>query len=102
MPYIKQEARHQLDEQIAGLADAIKKLGTSPGNINYSITRLIVLLNSEPENYTTYNSMIGVLECVKQEMYRCLVSRYEEKKKNENGDCYQVIQNSTNVTPVQR
>lgn len=39
-------------------------------------------------NYKDYNEVIGVLECVKQELYRRLIAPYEDKKKDENGDVF--------------
>jgi len=36
--------------------------------------------------YQTYNDVIGVLECIKQELYRRFVSKYEDLKIKQNGD----------------
>ena len=36
--------------------------------------------------YEDYASVIGALECAKQELYRRLVAPYEDKKIKENGD----------------
>jgi hypothetical protein len=37
-------------------------------------------------SYTNINAVIGVLECVKLELYRRLAASYEDKKVVENGD----------------
>jgi len=59
-----------------------------PGDLNYIITTLIIgILGNEP-HYKDYNEIIGVLECVKSELYRRQVSGYEDKKAIENGDVY--------------
>ena len=80
MPYIKQELRDRLDMFI----DSFPVLST--GELNYVVTRL--LLNTNPTRYEDYNSLIGVLECTKQEFYRRAVATYEDVKATENGDLY--------------
>jgi hypothetical protein len=87
MPYIKQSERQSIDADIQEFIGQIggKKI-TNVGELNYIITKL--LLSMEPQNYSDYNSLIGVLECVKQEFYRRAVVAFEEKKKEQNGDVY--------------
>ena len=59
------------------------------GEMNYLITRqLSFWLKGRTESYTSYNEVIGMLECIKQEFYRRAVVPYEENKKKENGDVY--------------
>ena len=84
MPYIKQEDRPIIDILVNDLA---KRLITT-GEINYAITKLIVKL--APKTYTEYSLIIGMLECVKLELYRRMVAPYEDGKKAENGDVYPV------------
>lgn len=83
MPYIEQRQREQLDDLIVDFC--IWDL--SEGELNYLITRIIdrwcVI-----KHYSTFNSAMGVLECVKQEFYRRIVASYEDKKCAENGDVY--------------
>lgn len=86
MPYIKQEDRKKIDEEIEKL---IKKLKALPedkidGTINYAVTRIIKSLYLP--SYFNYNRAVGVLECIKQEFYRREISEYENKKIKENGD----------------
>ena len=40
-------------------------------------------------NYARFNEMIGVLECCKLELYRRVISNYEDKKMRQNGDVYE-------------
>ncbi len=89
MPYIPKERRIELDFFIDEL---IKKM-ISVGELNYTITRLVddysrKYMGKEGVNYPAYNSMIGVLECVKQEYYRRRVVPYETKKIIDNGEVY--------------
>ncbi len=39
--------------------------------------------------YSKINSLIGVLECAKLELYRRVAAPYENDKIDENGDVYQ-------------
>ena len=39
-------------------------------------------------SYSFLNDFIGVLECVKLELYRRVATPYEEDKRQENGDVY--------------
>lgn len=84
MPYIDQDAR----ERLRWGSDP-----TVPGDLNYCITKMIwSYLNCErntPINYAHLNEVIGVLECVKQELYRRIAAPYEDTKMEENGDVYQ-------------
>lgn len=58
------------------------------GDLNYRIHELIeIYLNGQKKRgYAQYNTVVGVLECAKQEFYRRAVSTYEDRKKVENGD----------------
>jgi hypothetical protein len=96
MPYIKKEDREKLENvtdkeigviayngKIFQLSEAIE----TEGELNYTITRLCHLfLKRKGEKYSTYNTLIGVLECAKLELYRRKVAIYEDKKIIENND----------------
>lgn len=82
MPYIKQEDRSKKQELASNLADECK----SVGDLNYSISVLMHrFLESKGKNYTNINSLIGVLECAKLELYRVIAAPYEDTKIEENG-----------------
>lgn len=85
MPYIVLSDRQFIDPEIRALA--IKLNNCSPGTMNYTITSLIMLCMST-KTYADFNTIIGILECVKQELYRRQIAPYEDKKKSENGDVY--------------
>jgi hypothetical protein len=81
MPYIKRVRRIELDSPV-------RDTPKSPGELNYVITKLILGYIGNLESYVVYNDVIGVLECIKQELYRRKIAYYEDKKKEENGDVY--------------
>lgn len=79
MPYIKQERR-------VPLMDGSLSPET-PGDLNFLITTLLTFYVAvHGKSYQTYNDCIGALENAKLEFYRRKVSRYEDKKIEENGD----------------
>ncbi len=85
MPYINLHNRQRIDEHVEKLVSSI----FTPGELNYTITTLIdQLLDRVGFNYDGLNSMVGVLECVKLELYRRVISPYEDVKKRDNGDVY--------------
>jgi len=80
MPYITKKDRERL---------ALKCKPATVGELNYVITRLIdMYLGYNSFHYADINAVVGVLECVKLELYRRLAAPYEDKKKEENGDVY--------------
>lgn len=80
MPYIKKEDR----EAFWGGAEP-----ETPGELNYAITLMLNdYISYNGASYSSYNEVIGVLECVKLELYRRVISKYEDKKMKENGDVY--------------
>lgn len=88
MPYIPQSYRKELEDSLAGVP-------ADPGGLNYVITKLIdtwlfAMGNNKPSrlSYKNINTAIGVLECVKLELYRRVAGPYEDKKKEENGEVY--------------
>lgn len=90
MPYIERDKRKQLLPEIDALAKAIESLGeVHPGNVNFAISKLLhYLYMYDGVSYANINEAIGVLECVKQELYRRLAAPYEDQKKEENGDVF--------------
>lgn len=76
MPYLKWEDRLDYDEY-----------PETPGQLNYAIHGEITeYLRVAGINYETLNTVLGVLEAVKQEFYRRKVTPYEDNKIKENGD----------------
>lgn len=88
MPYIKQEYRTSIEEELNTLIECMNFDGVNGvGDCNYVITKLLqgVL---KPTTYTDMNAVIGVLECAKMEFYRRMAAPYEDLKATENGDVY--------------
>lgn len=113
MPYINQKDRNLIDgssdftarsgldsflykmELLRGAnTPEVNKVATHPGTLNYIITRICLWwlrcrlrpVGSDWRSYQNFNEVIGVLECVKQELYRRHVAPYEDEKCEENGD----------------
>ena len=95
MPYIDKFTRRELDSNIDDLLEALldpydKTIDiANPGNLNYTITKILNAWLGHTPNYAKYNEVIGVLECAKLELYRRKISEYEDEKCEENGDVYQ-------------
>lgn len=84
MPYIPQERRNDLIPVSADYA-------RTPGELNYFITSEVVGYIHHlggSESYSRLNEAIGVLECVKLELYRRMIAPYEDEKCRINGDVF--------------
>lgn len=85
MPYITQEDREKLDEQIETLATQLH-VNNNVGEYNYVISKLIhSFIEQNGKRYQHLNSAVGILECAKAEFIRVVVSPYEDIKISENG-----------------
>ena len=82
MPYILPEDRKRLTMSLTAIPN-------TAGELNYLFTMLSKLyFEKNGNNYQAINDVIGALEGCKLEFYRRLVSPYEDKKIESNGDCY--------------
>ena len=89
MPYIPEKQRIEFEPYIRLLLIKINRCGKWEGKLNYIITRLCdVFMRGLGINYKNANAIIGVLECAKQEIYRKVIAKYEDKKEAENGTVY--------------
>ena len=85
MPYIKQDRREDFRELLV----CFSNLGSiEAGELNYIITKLCLKFVGV-KNYANYNTVMGILECVKQELYRKQIVAYEDKKEIENGTVWE-------------
>ena len=83
MPYIPPYDRTKLDEAMENL-DPI-----NAGELNYVITTILLdYLGAKGAGYNWMNEVVGVLECVKLELYRRALAPYEDQKAKINGDVY--------------
>lgn len=88
MPYIEQEARDWFGNEMAPLLTLLASGSATPGDMNYIITSLLQANMMGHLNYALVNEAVGILECVKLELYRRLAAPYEDRKMQENGDVY--------------
>ena len=88
VPYIKKTDRINLDEEIAALTKKLREMGDDnvEGNLNYTITQVLLETMGANWRYKKINQVVGVLECVKQEFYRRLAAPYERGAIDKNGD----------------
>lgn len=94
MPYITPRQRNEIDECLneRGCINSIDitsigDIAQDPGKLNYIISNIIKsYMENKGISYSTYNEVIGVLECAKLELYRHHIGPYEQSKIEENGD----------------
>lgn len=91
MPYIESKNRERYDEPIKRIVQTLKIWRTdtgqvNPGELNYVISSIVWEMFRDNTSYSHGNTLVGVLECVKQEFYRRLLALYEDEKYKENGD----------------
>lgn len=86
MPYIRKEKRLDLDALVEMI---MNNCDNNPfdGRMNYMIMKIVKKhLDNYGESYTNYQRIIGELQCSQMEIFRRLLSKYEDKKIEENGD----------------
>lgn len=90
MPYITKELRTlELDNAISQVINEVYDENLNPGIVNYAISTLLgKLLYQQGVSYKNINQLIGVLECVKLELYRRIATPYENKMIEKNGDVF--------------
>lgn len=80
MPYITKERRIDL---IAG------QIPKTPGELTYLLTKDVDEYLTDNLNFDGFADAIGALEATKLELYRRLVSPYEDMKLLDNGEVYE-------------
>jgi hypothetical protein len=90
MPYISRQDRELYDSVLNEFGKLLRENGSRvvAGGMNYLITKMISMYLQGRLRYSMINEVIGIIECVKQELYRRVAFGYEDKKKEENGDVY--------------
>lgn len=85
MPYIPYDARNELTDGFR----TVGRPAEAPGELNFIIANIIdEYLDYRPQAYHYYNEVIGVLECLKLELYRRFVGPYEDKALSKNGEVF--------------
>lgn len=87
MPYIKNVDQLRVKDTLSP---------QNAGELNYLLTEVVLefLYRNETPRYQDMNDAIGALEGCKLELYRRLVSPYEDVKIKENGDVYPIVRSS--------
>jgi broad-specificity NMP kinase len=92
MPYIKTDKRDKYYTGLTELGNVLADVPKEdlPGELNFVISSILNdnISYYHRVNYEYFNMVIGVLECVKQELYRRMLGPYEDIKIEENGDVY--------------
>lgn len=89
MPYIPLKDRFRFDSALDIAHATIQKDGISNGELNYLLTKIATFyLGKHGTSYNTISDVIKAFECAKLEFYRRVAGPYEDKKAEQNGDCY--------------
>lgn len=103
MPYIKQFAPgsdDDLREEVLQLVGRDLLFDDKEGNpgaqipsltegeLNFVVTTILSRWLTKEFNYSELNTVMGVIECVKLELYRRVAAPYEDLKRVQNGDVY--------------
>jgi hypothetical protein len=82
MPYIEKKYRVDIDVVVDQLAYFMQDAGT----LNYAITRLTHrYIEKKGLRYANLNEVVGMIECMKMELYRVVTGPYEDQKMKSNG-----------------
>jgi len=81
MPYVKQERRSDLNKVVVSMSEASVK---ADGDLNYILYRFCKY--HVTPSYNNYKNFLGELNEAAEEIRRRLLSSYETKKIEENGD----------------
>ena len=84
MPYIKEDKRRNFKYGLQNLSPK------NAGELNFVLTEICnrFLKDGGQISYQALNDVLGALEGAKQELYRRVVSPYEDAKRDENGEVY--------------
>ena len=84
MPYIPKSEKDRVDKGLVALH--LSEINNA-GALNYAVHQVIAkYISQNKDDYQTYNDIIGVLDCAKMELYRRVISDYEDKKILQNKD----------------
>ena len=89
MPYIKNEDRIVLEDDLKNLLTDMRELGDNltAGTLNYLFTRIsLEYMKIKGLRYQNGNDVMGALEGAKLEFYRRVLSSYEDLSIAKNGD----------------
>jgi hypothetical protein len=83
MPYIDGKKRAALNPRFG------ERFPCEPGELNWVLAEIVDrYMHMHDIDYERINEVIGVLECLKLEIYRRIAGPYEDKKKSLNGEVF--------------
>jgi len=83
MPYIEAKKRAKLNPRFG------ERFPCEAGELNWVLAEIIDrYIGMHSMDYERINEVIGVLECLKLEVYRRIAAPYEDNKKNINGEVF--------------
>ncbi len=88
MPYINEDRRQELNSLVNRMHVSDIR---NAGELNYLITNLVIAYLGEDYNYQKLNDVMGALTGANMELYRRVVADYENAKRDENGDVYDLL-----------
>jgi hypothetical protein len=90
MPYIDQGKRNKICPVLEGSHKRIEsEYLNCAGDLNYAFTVLAIdYIKRKGLNYQNINDILGALDGASKEFYRRMVSDYESKKAETNGDVF--------------
>ena len=90
MPYIDPELRPRWDAVVDKFESVIDEFHSiKAGELNYLLTKIVCSwFRMGNRSYDRIQSVVGLLECMKQEFYRRVATSYEESKKELHGDVF--------------
>jgi len=93
MPYIPQSDRQKFENILNSLRTILRYENEfKSSEFNFMISTAIAdILDEKGMSYTNGANIIGCLECIKLELYRRVLSPYEDQKMKENGDVYENV-----------
>ena len=87
MPYIPQERRNEIDNQLEKYR--LDWTPSNAGDLNFLVSTFIAnYICDKGLKYAVLNEMVGALECAKLELNRVIIGPYEDEKIQENGGVY--------------
>ena len=89
MPYISQDERQEIDDELLGIIDVFEEQGWPVGMVNYAISSILWAWFKQRPSYPTINAIVGVLGCAKDEFMRRMAGPYEDTKIIQHGDLKQ-------------
>lgn len=90
MPYVPPKLRDGLRPS-RDIDGDFFRVAENPGELNFQLSTLIDTYLLRGVSYQRLNDVVGVLECLKMEVYRRIAAPYEDGKIVTNGDVFKCL-----------